>query len=358
MTLALEVCQVGKQYARHHPQHPTTLVETIISGLRRHQAAAHYWAFRGVNFSITTGRMVGIIGANGAGKSTLLRLLGGVGRPDEGTIHTHGRIGALFDLGTGFHPDLTGRENVLYQWGYLWFDPREVTRRFDDIVAFAELQEWIDDPLRTYSTGMQLRLAFAIATQIEPDILLIDEVLAVGDIAFQRKCLDRIVAFKEQGCTILLVTQDPSWVARYCDEALWLRDGKVEAQGAAEVIAGQYLAERNAETKRRTPPIAPIIETPSGMSLKVSENRFGSQEMQITGVYLLNRSGEEVEEVANGDSLVIKISYYTSQIIYLPIFGVTILNEDELICFESNVQLTELEIVTRPRIRRSDPSDR
>jgi lipopolysaccharide transport system ATP-binding protein len=183
------------------------------------------------------------MGANGAGKSTLLRLIGGVGRPDEGQIHVNGRIGALLDLGAGFHPDLTGRENIYINGVISGLSRREVRRSFDSIVHFAELEEFIDSPLRMYSSGMQMRLGFAIAAHTEPEVLLIDEMLAVGDISFQQKCIQRIERFKFQGCTILLVSHEPALITDQCDEAIWLRAGKMVSYGKATVVTEQYVHE-------------------------------------------------------------------------------------------------------------------
>ncbi|HZD11294.1 MAG TPA: ABC transporter ATP-binding protein, partial [Candidatus Binatia bacterium] len=222
---------VSKQFRRYHPERPMTFIETFVRGLHRLRPTEHFWALRDVSFTVQRGEMVGVIGVNGAGKSTLLRLIGGVGQPDKGQVQTRGRIGALLDLGAGFHPDLSGRENVLVSGVISGLTRQEVLDRFDAIVDFAELAAFIDSPLRTYSTGMQMRLAFAVAVHIEPEILLIDEVLAVGDIAFQNKCLDRIAQFKRKGSTVLLVSHEASLVKKLCDRAIWLREGRIVAQG-------------------------------------------------------------------------------------------------------------------------------
>ena len=163
--------------------------------------------------------MVGIMGFNGAGKSTLLRLVAGVGRPTTGRVEVHGRVGAILELGVGFNPELTGRENIFISGVCSGLTRREVVERFDSIVAFSELAEFLDYPLRTYSTGMHVRLAFAVASHIEPEVLLIDEVLAVGDLAFQKKCWDRMLSFKKNGCTGLLVSHAPQAVLALCDDA-------------------------------------------------------------------------------------------------------------------------------------------
>ena len=243
MGAEIVVDSVGKSFRRFHPRRPRTLQEAVLSGLRGLGPVEYFWALRDVSFSISPGKMVGIMGANGAGKSTLLRLIGGVSRPDEGQIQVSGRIGALLDLGAGFHPDLTGRENVFINGVISGLSRREVSRSFDSIVHFAELEDFIDSPLRVYSTGMQMRLAFAVAAHLEPEVLLIDEVLAVGDLSFQQKCIQRIVRFKSQGCTILLVSHEPALIADQCDEAIWLRGGQIVSYGKAAVVTEQYVHE-------------------------------------------------------------------------------------------------------------------
>jgi lipopolysaccharide transport system ATP-binding protein len=234
MLPAIDVQHLSKTFRRYHPERPRTVQELLARGPRRVRHAERFWGLRDITFAVPPGRTVGIIGTNGSGKSTLLRLVGGVGRADEGTVTVRGRIGALLDLGSGFHPDLTGRVNGLTR--------RDVMRRLDAIVAFAEVEAFIDSPMRTYSTGMQMRLAFATAAHTEPEVLLIDEVLAVGDTAFQRKCLERIGAFKAAGCSILLVSHESSVVQQLCDEALWLDAGRLQTYSAASDAVRQYLA--------------------------------------------------------------------------------------------------------------------
>jgi lipopolysaccharide transport system ATP-binding protein len=243
MGIAINVQGLGRQFRRYHLDRPWTLQEAVQRGLHRMAPVERFWALREVSFSVAPGRALGVIGPNGAGKSTLLRLLGGVGRPDEGTVEVHGRIGALLELGAGFHPDLTGRENLFINGLISGLTRREVATRLESIVAFADLQDFIDNPLRTYSSGMQMRLAFAVAIHTDPEIFLIDEVLAVGDLSFQRKCLERIAQVKREGCTMVLVSHNPTTIRDFCDEAIWLRGGRLVAQGAPEVVVGQYVAE-------------------------------------------------------------------------------------------------------------------
>ncbi|HNB51937.1 MAG TPA: ABC transporter ATP-binding protein [Anaerolineales bacterium] len=343
MTTPILVQKVSKRFRRYAPERPTTFLETLIHGFRGLKPAEEFWALREVTFAISPGKMVGIVGPNGAGKSTLLRLIGGVGKPDSGSVQTYGRIGALLDLGAGFHPDLTGRENVFITGVISGLTRREVQTRFDEIVAFAELAEFIDNPLRTYSTGMQMRLAFAVAVHIEPEILLIDEVLAVGDIAFQRKCLERIAEFKANGCAIVLVSHDPGVVQQLCDEVIWLKNGFIAGYGPAEIILGQYKAEMNAETRRRTPRSLPNSLIGTHPDLKINENRFGSLEMEITEVTLIGGDGLVVEEFTNGHSLTVQITYHAPRPILSPIFSMTISKENGAVCFDTSTDASGVE---------------
>lgn len=346
MGAEIVVHSVGKSFRRYHPARPRTLQEAVLSGLRGLRPVERFWALRDVSFRISPGKMVGIMGTNGAGKSTLLRLIGGVGRPDEGQIHVSGRIGALLDLGAGFHPDLTGRENVYVNGVISGLSRKEVSRSFDSIVHFAELEDFIDSPLRVYSTGMQMRLAFAIAAHIEPEVLLIDEVLAVGDISFQQKCIQRIKRFKSQGCTILLVSHDPAFIIDLCDEAIWLRAGRLVSHGDAAMITDQYLGERKSETERRTPREWPTRQTSIGTELVINQNRVGSMEMEIANVNMTNLQGDPVTEIENGDPLRLEIEYMCSRPIEAPIFEVLITKEDDFICYYTSTDATSLKLPT------------
>lgn len=232
---------LGKKFRRYHPNRPRKLKQVFTRGYRHLRPQDEFWGLRHVSLAVGVGRMLGVIGHNGAGKSTLLRLIGGVGRPDEGHITTRGRIGALLDLGAGSHPDLTGRDNIMLHGVIAGLTRRQVLSRFDSIVAFAELERFIDNPLRTYSSGMQMRLAFAVAAHTDPDILLIDEVLSVGDAAFQKKCLQAIREYKRNGCAILLISHEMNQIQELCDEVCWLHGGQVVACGEAEATCAQYM---------------------------------------------------------------------------------------------------------------------
>jgi lipopolysaccharide transport system ATP-binding protein len=242
----IRTVKLGKRFRRYRADRPRSAKEAFLRGLRGIRSSETFWALRNVDLEIGPGRMLGIIGHNGAGKSTLLQLICGVGRLDEGSVETRGRVAGLLELGAGFHPDLTGRENVLVSGVIAGLTRSEVLHRFDSIVEFAELASFIDSPLRTYSQGMRLRLGFAIATHTEPEVLVIDEMLAVGDRRFRRKCLDRIAEFKSTGCAIAIASHDLNSVREHCDEAIQLRHGEIVARGASEAVARQYEEEQHA----------------------------------------------------------------------------------------------------------------
>jgi lipopolysaccharide transport system ATP-binding protein len=248
MNPLVEVQHLGKRFTRIHGGRVYTLQDTFVRGLFRRQQAETFWALRDVNFQICTGKMLGIIGGNGAGKTTLLRVLGGVIIADEGSIRINGRLSALIDLGTGFHSDLSARDNLFINAIISGLTRREARQQYDSIVSFAELEGVMDNPLRTFSSGMQLRLAFAIAIHIQPEILMVDEVLAVGDARFRKKCLQKIAEFKAAGSAIVLVSHDISMVREMCDEVLWLRQASIAAYGRADEITDQYVAEMNQDS--------------------------------------------------------------------------------------------------------------
>ncbi len=202
-----------------------------------------FWALEDVSFSIEHGEAVGIIGRNGAGKSTLLKILTQITRPTRGVAHLSGRVGSLLEVGTGFHPELTGRENVYFNGGILGMKKKDIDARFDEIVAFAETERFIDTVVKRYSTGMQVRLAFSVAAHLEPDVLLVDEVLAVGDLNFQRKCLSRLADVAGSGRTVLFVSHQMNQIRRLCQRAIWLDEGRIVMVGPAHEVISAYEAE-------------------------------------------------------------------------------------------------------------------
>jgi lipopolysaccharide transport system ATP-binding protein len=251
MTTAIRATGLGKRYELGRSlQRDRTLRESLVEsagGLMRSfrrdgtAEARELWALRDVSFEIAEGQAVGLIGSNGAGKSTLLKLLTRVTAPTVGRAEIHGRVGSLLEVGTGFHPDLTGRENVFLNGAILGMRGAEIARKFDEIVAFAEVERFIDTPVKRYSSGMYLRLAFAVAAHLEPEVLLVDEVLAVGDAAFQRKCLGKMSDVAASGRTVVFVSHNLVAVQRLCRRALWLREGRVVDDGEAGQVVARYL---------------------------------------------------------------------------------------------------------------------
>jgi lipopolysaccharide transport system ATP-binding protein len=252
MSQAIIVQDLGKRFRRFRKDRPFTLQEAVVSGFGKLQPVDWFWALRQVSFIVESGEALGVVGANGAGKSTLLGLLGGISWPDEGRLEVNGRIGGLLELGAGFHPDLTGRENVIINGIICGLTRHEVDQRFAEIIAFAELEDAIDDPLRTYSTGMRMRLGFSIAAHTEPEILLVDEVLAVGDMAFQQKCLERIRQYQARGCTIVIVSHNTTQIRKFCDRVIWLQAGKIQAYDGPDQVVNDYeQAMQNKLTKKQ-----------------------------------------------------------------------------------------------------------
>jgi lipopolysaccharide transport system ATP-binding protein len=206
----------------------------------RRQSVDYLWAMRGVSFDVRRGEVIGLIGRNGAGKTTLLKILSRITRPTEGFAEIHGRVGSLLEVGTGFHPELTGRENLFLSGAILGMRKSEITRKFDEIVGFADVERFIDTPLKHFSTGMQMRLAFAVAAHLEPEILLVDEVLAVGDLEFQKKCLGKMQDVSKSGRTIIFVSHQMNQIRRLCERVIWVDSGQVRLDGFAERVIAAY----------------------------------------------------------------------------------------------------------------------
>ena len=346
MNYAIQLENLGKRYRRFHADKPATLQEALLHGLRRLAPAEIFWALRDVNLKVEPGRTVGIIGANGAGKSTLLRMMGSVSPPDEGRVKTHGRLGALLELNAGFHPDLTGRENVFVNGVISGLTRQEIAQRFDSIVSFAELEDSIDNPLRTYSSGMQMRLGFAVAAHTAPEILLIDEWLAVGDVAFENKCLKRIRQFQHDGTTIVMVSHNTSMIQELCDDGVWLQAGQVAAVGPADQVVDQYLDAMMPDRAMDFTDDSPVIPTSPHRELRLNKNRFGSLELEITMVRLLDKNGREVDEATCGAPFQIEIEYYAHQPIEAPQFAIKLKRDDRQIGYETSTQAAHLEPFT------------
>lgn len=288
------------------------------SDVRRRQKDEDFWALRGVSLQIEPGEVVGIIGRNGAGKSTMLKLLSRITVPTEGRIRINGRVGSLLEVGTGFHQELTGRENIFLNGAILGMSGAEVRRKFDEIVAFGEVEEFLDTPVKRYSSGMYVRLAFAVAAHLEPEILIVDEVLAVGDGAFQKKCLNKMGSFANSGRTVLFVSHSMEAVRDLCQRGIWMKDGRVHQDGPVEETIAAYFDEM------------------SGDRPFFCESRdYG---LTIHGVVLKDADGRKCSEFHPGDDLVVEIDYEAQECLDRPYLILSVQGKNGT-CFTANMLL-------------------
>ncbi len=363
---AIRVRDVHKVYRRYSRRKRfATLKSALLSGsvLNDLRPDAVFQALKGVTFDVAKGKTFGIVGRNGSGKSTMLKLIAGIGKPTAGSVRVQGRVSALIELGAGFHPEISGRENVYITGLMLGLSRRDISDRFDEIVRFAELDEFIDAPVKTYSSGMYMRLGFAVAINVDPDVLLVDEVLAVGDESFTHKCLDKFAEFRRRGRTILLVTHSLDLVTRFCDQALWLDAGVVKAQGDPKRVIDAYLLDVAASENRELADAAPTPElqpsptnpespsTPLGPGrianpdaeppdmFKAAEGRWGSREVEITAVEMIGASGQPAHLFKSGERVDIRLHVRAHQRVNDFAFGVGIFNVEGICCYGTNTHI-------------------
>jgi ABC-type polysaccharide/polyol phosphate transport system ATPase subunit len=334
-------------------QRPSSFQETLVNAFhgRRNKSGESFWALRGVSFAVEAGESLALIGANGSGKSTALKLISRIILPTSGTVSVQGRVAALLELGAGFHPDLSGRENVALNGSILGLSRSFIRKQMDEIVAFSELQRFIDAPVRNYSSGMLMRLGFSVATAFQPDILIIDEVLAVGDQAFQDRCQRRIRDIQENGATVILVSHDLDSVRRLCKRAIWLDEGRARAAGPTAGVASQYLEELwtleqdkiAAEKTRDSEPVEVVAseeesEVDTGEDAETAVpvkahghiSRWGSGEIRIEKAEILD-SGEAARDVfRSGEKFIVRMWYRAAQPIEMPAFGISLYDEQGL----------------------------
>jgi len=322
------------------------LTGSLLSDLTPDQT---FTALEDVSFDVPTGCTFGVIGENGSGKSTLLKLLAGITKPTRGTLIVNGRISALIELGAGFHPEISGRENVAINGIMLGLTRKEVDQRFDEIVDFAEMRAFIDAPVKTYSSGMYMRLGFAVAIHVNPEVLLIDEVLAVGDEAFTRKCLDKIGEFRRRGKTILLVSHSLGLVEKMCDEVLWMRRGHKADQGDPKRVVDAYLtyvaggeeallAREHGHTPDEQPASAPAGPDAAG---PYREGRWGAREIEIQSVRFLDDRGDERHVFVPGERLTIRLAVHAAQPVEDFVFGIGLFTADGVSVYGTNTHLEE-----------------
>jgi len=369
VTNAIELTNVTKVYRKYARRKQfATLKSALLKGslIQDLQPDETFPALQGVSFGVPAGRTFAVIGRNGSGKSTALKLVAGITKPTTGTVKVNGRISALIELGAGFHPEISGRENVFINGIMLGLSKRDIARRFDEIVEFAELQDFIDAPVKTYSSGMYMRLGFAVAIHVDPDVLLVDEVLAVGDASFTHKCLDKFGEFKRRGKTILLVTHSLDLVERFCDEALWLDGGRVRGSGDPRRVVGAYLTdvgkaeerelaraeERDVERRANAdgangagaePDAGDTAVAPPAADdmTRQDEGRWGSREIEITGVTLKDAQGEPSHIFQSGERMTIHLGVRAHEPASDFVFGIGIYSAEGINCYGTNTHIED-----------------
>ena len=310
--IAIRVDNLGKMYRIGHRERHDTLRDALVHGfwpritrmtqrVRRNSGNSSHswqddilWALKDVSFEVKRGEVVGIIGRNGAGKSTLLKILSRITEPTTGRVDMYGRVGSLLEVGTGFHPELTGRENIYLSGAILGMKRAEIDRRYDEIVAFAEIERFLDTPVKRYSSGMYVRLAFAVAAHLEPEILLVDEVLAVGDAAFQKKCLGKMGDVAHEGRTVLFVSHNMAAVQNLCRRGVLLEQGQVTSNGPVDGVVPHYIRSLKLATERG------VVE---------NEQREGNGRLRFKGFYVKGADGSVLDCLASGQDVLIELPY-------------------------------------------------
>lgn len=322
---AIQLEHVSKRYRAGRARTAVDLVAASFNQLRgrsgsvysaaRGKVDANIWALRDVGFDLPEGAGLGVIGRNGAGKTTLLKLISRVTWPTSGTVRVAGRVVSLIELGAGFHPELTGRENIYLGGGLFGLTRREIDRSFDRIVEFAGVERLVDTPMKRYSSGLYARLGFAVAVHSHPDIVLVDEVLAVGDAAFRRRALESLRQLITDGKTVLFISHDMWNVRRLCDQILWMEDGHVRAYGPAGEIAERYMAEVN-------------LQALANDGAALQSHRGGSGEVRYVTADIVNVQGQRIGIIAPGDALVVRATFRAGSVVRRPVFQVAVVDVD------------------------------
>ena len=314
---AITVDHVTKVY--HLYDSPTARMKEALHPFRK-KYHHDFYALNDVSFSVEQGEVLGIIGKNGCGKSTLLKILAGVLTPTSGTVTVNGNVSALLELGSGFNPEFTGLENVYFSSAIMGYSREQVEKNLDAILAFADIGEFIHQPVKTYSSGMYVRLAFAVAIQIDPEILIIDEALAVGDISFQKKCMEKIISFKEKQKTVLFCSHDMHIVSSLCHQAIWIKDGVITDKGKTDPVISSYISWIMNSEKIHVP------EQAASSKYYISN----SAEVEIVSVTLFDNSGKEKEVFFTGEDLFFEVTYNAFEGIKDPNYSMILFKNDRI----------------------------
>ncbi len=328
---AIEVNHVSKDFKVYFDK-GYTLKERLLFWKRNHNEMRH--VLKNIDFKVKKGECLGLIGQNGAGKSTTLKLLSKIIYPNSGEIIIRGRVACLIELGAGFHPDMSGRENIYTNASIFGLTKKEIEKRINEIIAFSELEEFIDNPVRTYSSGMYMRLAFSVAINVDADVLLVDEILAVGDAAFQAKCFNKMREIKASGVTIVIVSHNLGQIEQICDRSIWFKDGKIEKEGTPVEVHPYYLDYMGSKDTGNSK----NIQNFNGGSKEENDNEFrwGSREGEIVKVELLDKNDTPKTLFKTGEPMTIVIHYVSNGAVHDSIFGIGIFRNDGLQCYGVN----------------------
>ena len=335
---AIRVKNVRKSYKLYFDK-GSTIKERVLQ--KRRGKYETRTVLDGISFEIQKGESVGLIGENGCGKSTTLKLLTKIIFPDSGTIETCGRVSSLLELGAGFHPDMSGRENIYINASIFGIKAKEVDQRLNDIIRFSELEEFIDNPVRTYSSGMYMRLAFSVAINVNADILLIDEILAVGDVSFQKKCMDKIKEIKASGTTIILVSHSMGQIESVCEKVIWLEQGRVKEIGASKEVDDHY---REYMEEKRVEKVRQAQREDAVCNQEKEEEQFnkltirnGNRKVRFTKVWLEDINGKQQDVFGIGSDMVIKAEYVSDLKNEIEgIMSLAFTRQDEILCYATN----------------------
>ncbi|MEI7555587.1 ABC transporter ATP-binding protein [Candidatus Chlorohelix sp.] len=330
----IEIVGLKKCYTR---KEGSSGLKDLLISLRGRTKPEEYWALQGIDLTVKKGSTLGIIGNNGAGKSTLLRMLCGLGQPTKGTIKRRGNLACLLELGAGFSPEFTGRENVMTTLLLSGLTRSDAMKRLPEIVEFSEISDFIDTAVRTYSSGMWLRLAFSAAICTNPELIVVDEVLAVGDLRFKKKCLDRMLKMKEAGKTIILVSHSMDQIETICDQVLWLENGRIREYGSTAEVVQNYKKRAFAVTLA---PSKVAVES----SGPVAKFREGAAEMELTRVWLSNEQRQPIDAISPGDPLNVHIEYSPNGLIAEPNFLVGLYREDGIKIYEASTEADNVSV--------------
>lgn len=364
--IAISVKNITKTFKVYFDKGASLKEKILFKNRNRYETRT---VIRDVSFEVKKGEAIGFIGHNGCGKSTLLKMLTKIMYPDSGTVTVNGRVSSLIELGAGFHPDMSGRENIYTNASIFGLTKKEIDDRLQTIIEFSELEEFIDNPVRTYSSGMYMRLAFSVAINVDADVLMIDEILAVGDVAFQAKCFNKLKEIKANGTTIIIVSHSLGQIESICDRSIWIHEGVVRKEGDPKIVDLEYLdymsrsgakldaqasydsAEQTAENVEAPTEEAPAEETPAedntvpNEELSVQDNkRWGNGKARITAVTVTDSDGNHTNSFATGDNILINVDYTVTEEVKDAVFGIGIFNREGVQCYGTNTRIDRMPV--------------